>query len=385
MGTVRKLRRSSLCTALVLLFSLTGMAFPAAASAAAQVTVTFAYNGVTTGEFAGTTGTPQRFVVPPAVDELSVAAFGAQGVTALVPADPNAVGGLGGSATATIAVTPGTELWVFVGGQGGFNGGAALSGGGASDVRRCSTSCVDGGSLSDRLLVAGGGGAYGGGFSIFCFCIVGATPGGAGGGPTGGSGGSSLNAGGGSGATSSAGGAGGQPLVPDPGCQVGEAGILGYGGTSGGGGGYYGGGGGAECPAGDSVRTKGPGGGGSSFGPPGTVFATGVRSGHGLVTISYTNDAPIANAGADRTLAKHQTSFALDASASHDPNNDPIVRYQWAKLDGPAGVVINDSDEATPDAQVSGVVRNTTMKFQVTVTDSHGDTSTDDVTITAPK
>jgi hypothetical protein len=379
------LRKLSLVSSLVLLFAAAGGALAAPASAAAQVTVTFQYNGVTSGEFTGSTGTPQRFVVPPAVDAVTVAAFGAQGVSSVIPAHPSAVGGLGGSATATLAVTPGTELWVWVGGQGGWPTGAALGGGGDSDVRRCAASCVDGGSVSDRVLIAGGGGAWGGAFEPRCFCIVGATPGGAGGGPNGGAGGNNFNFGGGGGATSSAGGAAGQPLTPSPDCQPGAAGSFAYGGIHGGGGGYYGGGGGAECPVSDDARASGAGGGGSSFGPPGTVFASGVRSGHGLVTISYTNDAPIANAGADRTLAKNQTSFTLDASASHDPNNDPIVRYQWAKLEGPVGVVINDSNEATPDAQVSGVVANSTMKFRLTVTDNHGDTSIDDVTITAPK
>ena len=52
----------------------------------------------------------------------------------------------------------------------------------------------------------------------------------------------------------------------------------------GGGGGWYGGGGGFI----------GGGGGGSGYGPPGTAFATGVRSGDGLVTVTYTEPS-IAN------------------------------------------------------------------------------------------
>ncbi|MGB8964955.1 MAG: glycine-rich protein [Candidatus Cybelea sp.] len=84
-------------------------------------------------------------------------------------------GGNGGIVTATIAVTPGETLAIFVGGEGtgdtsncspgsdgGFNGGGAggsenyclngTGGGGASDVRQ------GGDELGDRVIVAGRGG-----------------------------------------------------------------------------------------------------------------------------------------------------------------------------------------------------------------------------------
>jgi hypothetical protein len=57
-------------------------------------------------------------------------------------------------------------------------------------------------------------------------------------------------------------------------------------GGGGGGGGYYGGGGGGGGASG------GGGGGGSGFGPSGVVFNSGVRSGDGLVTITYTEAPP---------------------------------------------------------------------------------------------
>src|SRR6266545_8394217 len=116
-----------------------------------------------------------------------------------------------------------------------------------------------------------------------------------------GGGGGSCGSGGGGGGTQSAGGAGGTGNLP------GHPGSLGQGGTpfqigggsggfnggaeggnasiraGGGGGGYYGGGGGDDsCPA------TGGGGGGSGFTPGGTGMTNGVRSGHGLVTITYT-------------------------------------------------------------------------------------------------
>ena len=94
--------------------------------------------------------------------------MGAQGGNAAI----GGAGGLGGSATGTLAVTPGQVLNIYVGGQNGYNGGGtgaangntvlgqpsasnAPNGGGASDVR------VGGTALTDRVIVAGGGGGAG--------------------------------------------------------------------------------------------------------------------------------------------------------------------------------------------------------------------------------
>ncbi|MBL7809091.1 MAG: HYR domain-containing protein, partial [Saprospiraceae bacterium] len=218
------------------------------------------------------TGAEQTWVVPAGVTSIMVNAIGAKGGDGA-----STQGGLGGQVTATLAVTPGETLRIYVGGQGntcddispspcqngGFNGGGntnvtcnspgnpqhAGTGGGASDIRR------GGNALTDRILVAAGGG--GGGFASFGP----PSPGGNGGGLDGedapdwsgfvqGMGGSQI-----------AGGA------PSP--QGGTAGSLGQGGNGqascggggGGGGGYYGGGGG----------WVGGGGGGSSSADPGAT------------------------------------------------------------------------------------------------------------------
>jgi Glycine rich protein len=89
-----------------------------------------------------------------------------------------AAGGVGGTASATVRVSPGATLDIEVGGggqsgsqggAGGVNGGGAGGvgvagtgggGGGASDVRTvsCGASCPgDGRSLASRLVIAGGG------------------------------------------------------------------------------------------------------------------------------------------------------------------------------------------------------------------------------------
>lgn len=103
------------------------------------------------------TGAPETFVVPDGVSELWVDVAGAQG--------GGAAGGPGGRIEARVAVTPGQELTINVGGRGdvgqaGWNhggagtvgnnfGGVAFGGGGRSDVL-----ATDG----SPLVIAGGGG-----------------------------------------------------------------------------------------------------------------------------------------------------------------------------------------------------------------------------------
>jgi hypothetical protein len=154
--------------------------------------------------------------------------------------------GYGANVQATISVSPGSTLYVFVGGQGtfpsgGWNGGGTgngggSGGGGASDIR---SGGID---LTNRIIVAGGGGGIytGGG------C---ATPKGGDGGQVGIDGGSgtacSDGGGGGGGATQYTGGiAAVQGNGPLPAASPGSLGQGGAGSGSnagGGGGGYYGG------------------------------------------------------------------------------------------------------------------------------------------------
>ena len=70
-------------------------------------------------------------------------------------------GGLGGWVQASLSVTAGQKLYIYVGGDAGtsFNGGGTgpfvrYRGGGATDVRTIS------GNLTSRLIVAGGGGGH---------------------------------------------------------------------------------------------------------------------------------------------------------------------------------------------------------------------------------
>jgi hypothetical protein len=246
--------------------------------------------GATTTTF-NYTGGAQTWTVPAGVTRVKFVVDGAQGAgSSLVP------GGLGGEVTDELAVTPGQEITIVVGGAGnvpavgscgtnpgGFNGGGAShsngfaqcgpkgnSGGGASDVRIGPGSAfvypspLDTMSLRDRVLVAGGGGGAGGGLTICNGSLVGET-GGFGGGLFGGQGVCNGGAGGNQDGTSGSG-------LPGQGDD--SSGIAGAGG-----GGWYGGAAGQNGSGG---------GGGSGHGPPGTTFeTTGVHEGNGQVTITY--------------------------------------------------------------------------------------------------
>lgn len=251
----------------------TSSALPANCTGTATVTCTF-----------GWTGVAQTWRVPAGVSSARFVLMGAQGSDYAY-----ARGGLGGQTAATVALTPGMTLNVTVGGAGsfigGFNGGGTSvvqnyiyqggGGGGASDIR------IAGNALSNRVLVAGGGG----GSSGLCSTQA-CTRGGNGGGLVGGDG-STTSLGGtteGKGGSQSAGGAG------TDGSSSGAAGTGGNAVNLGGagGGGYFGGGGGSF-----DFMTAGAGGGGSSFirhdtaHIKNTSMLAGVRSGNGLVTITY--------------------------------------------------------------------------------------------------
>ncbi len=247
------------------------------------------------------TGAVQSFTVPYGVTSIEIDAYGARGGNTY-----NTTGlGQGGRVQATMNVTPGQVLNLYVGGQGasyagfgsmlagGWNGGGngtitgqGGGGGGASDIR------IDGTSLADRVLVAGGGGGKSPGT-----CTAGSTALPHGGGLTGASG---FYCSGGPGeAKRGRGGsqtAGGRPGCWYNGSSCAGSGGFGYGGNGGsvsghgraggGGGGWYGGGGGTY---------NSDGGGGSSYTKKrlfqNVVHSQGVRNGHGQISITYSKNS----------------------------------------------------------------------------------------------
>jgi hypothetical protein len=249
------------------------------------------------------TGAVQSWTVPCGVTSASFTVDGAAGAA---NAQGNVAGGLGGSATGTLAVAQGQVLEIFVGGTGGWNGGGAAGtgastcsgggGGGASDVR------VSPYALANRIIVAGGGGGAGGDRVD----TVGAGAGGGGGGGYyGGGGGESWGGAGGGAGTQAAGGAAGC----GSGCSgfstcggVGSAGSGGAGGAaaasdqagaqSGGAGGGGGGASGVAGATGGPCSTNfsgGAGGGGSGYigGVTGGATSSAVHAGNGQVTITW--------------------------------------------------------------------------------------------------
>jgi hypothetical protein len=266
------------------------------------------------------TGVQQTFIVPNGVTSITVDAYGAQGGS-------NWSGNVnyGGYVQADIPVTPGTTLYIYVGGQpsglaGGFNGGGigetgGAGGGGASDIR------IGGTTYADRVVVAGGAGGAGTWFNLH---VVG----GLGGGLIGGNGyrdnPSTL---GGDGGTQTSSGNGtcvsfNNPVV---------AGGFGFGGAPsgcgcqgyGGGGGWYGGAGSGNCRGG---------GGGSSYTIPGATNVThtqGIRMGDGQITLTWTVTAPPATGlnfdGANDWVDIGTTTPALPQG------NAPWTAEAWVK------------------------------------------------------
>ena len=269
--------------------------------AAMSVTAMFAVDCPSNSITFDYTGEVQQLALPACVTSINITAYGAAGGNG---GGSDAIGGLGGLAQGTLAVSGGPTLYVNVGQRGAntsggmagvagsFNGGGAggtsldssggqpggAAGGGASDVR------VGGSTLADRVIVAGGGGGAGGGCSGSC-----PAHGGAGGGLVGGDGvsyalGIGYEARGG---TQTAGGARGSYAWGTGGTDgaLGSGGDgwgEGYSGGGGGGGGLYGGGGG-------SCHFESGGGGGASYVGTLTSASTtaGARTGDGSVTISW--------------------------------------------------------------------------------------------------
>ena len=239
------------------------------------------------------TGHPESYTVPADIDSINVVASGGNGGHG-----HSAVGGHGIAVTGySIAVTPGTQLRVVVGGNGGsgegggkhpnsghggYNGGGDGSKGGGGGGGFSYVQAADGAHL---VIAAGGGGGSGGGVGgpqNPPGTLNGQNGSQSAGTPEGGHGGD-VNGGG-------AGGHNASPLVGDGkgggryGGGDGGAGFLPNiaGGGGGGGGGYFGGGGGAGSEGGSG----GGGGAGSSFITPHVLIIVTPHTGAPEVSIT---------------------------------------------------------------------------------------------------
>jgi hypothetical protein len=315
-GIVHTLGLRIAFTIAVLLSLLFGLSIGATASIVAKakekciagqgsVSCVFSYSGNATGS----TGSPQTFVVPKAVTQLTIEAWGAEGGDFSALTDS---GGPGGYVKGSLAVQPGDVLSIRVGGKptgttGGYNGGGAAgtksggnpagAGGGATDVR------LGGHGLARRIIVAGGGG--GGAYNSDAANQYGqfeysqGGPGGGSGSPGGDGTWCEENVAPGptcgSGGTTIAGGPAGYTTAPC--AAAGSSGAGGAGCGGGGGGGYFGGGGGGYvdgptpcCGALNDLLIDGSGGGGSGYVASSVTVEstqTGLNFENGMVRISY--------------------------------------------------------------------------------------------------
>ncbi len=291
----------------------------------------------------GTTGgSIQAFAVPST--HVTIDALGAQGGSA---------GGLGAEVVATVPISAGQTVCVVVGVQGGSAGNGAGGGGGGSFVYAISSgtcasnlASVTTGSSPNLLVAAGGGGGSGtGGISgLNGGAPTGAGLAGASAGTSGSDGGGAGGTGGnGGGAVTNSGGGGG--LLTNgasantvPGGQAFIAGAAGgafaafanggFGGggaaasPGGGGGGFNGGGAGGIAPL------IGGGGGGGSYSataPLSPYTQSGVRSGNGLVTLCYSQEATHFSVSAPATT-RVGAAFSFTVTAL-DALNNVVATY----------------------------------------------------------
>ena len=323
---------------------------------------------VVTCSYVGTTA--QTWTGPAGVNQATFDVFGAQGGIG--------IGGLGGETKETLAGISGTTFSVVVAGQGGTTscfggtGAGGFGGGGEGGFGACSGGGGGGGSwVSDagfHLLIAGGGGG-----GADCFSLYNAS-GGAGGGLSGTQGqaaGLSQSFSGGAPGTQSGGGvatfAGGSG-----GSGQGGAGATSPGscedGSGGGGGGYFGG-------AGGENSTGGGGGSGFAAAPLAAIFNTGVQSGNGVVTFTYT--LPASTSATSVTVTPSGSTALGDGGTLSDTLTVTGVSGGPTPTNAAGGVAFYVCQVSTSSTLAPGVCPATGAPFDATeILSGSGDTAT---------
>jgi hypothetical protein len=99
------------------------------------------------------------------------------------------------------------------------------------------------------------------------------------------------------------------------------------------------------------------------------------------ITIKFNNHPPVANAGADTTIAQPSTIAYLVGTNSTDPDNN-IVSYEWTKISGPYLYTIGNWQEVKANATVPDVG---VYLFQLEVADACGLLGKDTVQVTVQR
>ncbi len=293
------------------------------------------------------TGSPQTFMVPPAVYALTVSARGGSGGLGGFGIDfgGDYLGfggdpGYGATVNATVFVNPGDTLSVWIGGRGGFiySGGPGAPAGGSSGWSAPTAAGGSGGSGDGDAGSGGGGGGATGLVDTTTGQILVVAGGGAGGGgggglqvpsTAGGTGGSSAylsnagSAGSGSGA-----GAAGSGLSADPLAANGSAGAAL---TEAGGGGGGGGGAPQDGPGGGGGALGAGGGGGGAGGASevglgsAATFGTSIFYDPGYLTVGWASPSAtvVLSSSANPVVAGQPVTFTVNLFAG-PRSNDPV-------------------------------------------------------------
>ena len=94
---------------------------------------------------------------------------------------------------------------------------------------------------------------------------------------------------------------------------------------------------------------------------------------------SFSNKPPVANAGADRTVAAGAAG-TLNGAASSDPD-DGIASYAWKETAGTT-VAITGANTVAARFTAPNVTTSTVLTFQLTVTDRRPQSATDTINVT---
>ncbi len=97
---------------------------------------------------------------------------------------------------------------------------------------------------------------------------------------------------------------------------------------------------------------------------------------------SSSNTAPSANAGTDQTVDEQtEDTVTLNGAASSDSDGS-IVSYSWTQTAGSPTVTLSDATVASPTFATPAITGDTSLTFNLTVTDNEGATASDTVVVT---